>query len=398
MADLKGIAGAALACADRHRPAALLAIALLCYAPWITWGYGAASDSWRIAETGRLFMATGVYTPSRYPGFPVHEIPAALLAHLGGSALSNAGTAVMALVGAYAFLRVTAYHALPHRTLLVLALILNPVYWTSATYTIDYVWSLALLLTGFALVCQRRYAWGGVVLGLATGSRVSSFAFALTLLAYQAVRAKPDRPQIARSAVIAGIIGALAYASTIQRYGVLRLYFGDWNGFDYLANFVYGNLMLVGPQAMIASVFAAPALALGRPGPLDPEWRRLACFCVVIVAGYETLFLWAPIQVGYLLPALPCLLVILGIVLRDRRRLLAVWLVLSASSAVLTVNVVSVTGGAHYVESALPPLFALHGPSLRGRTTVVSAGLFVRWGYLVSDLVARRNTPWPESP
>jgi hypothetical protein len=391
VADLRAGSAAVVGFAERHRLAALLVTALLCYAPLIGFGYGGSFDSWRIAETGRSFMATGVYTPSRYPGFPVHEIPAAFLAHFGGPTLSNAGSVAMALLGAYAFFRVIEHFALPHRTLLVLALIMNPVYWTAATYTIDYAWSLALLLAGFALVCHQRYLGGGLVLGLATGSRVSSFAFGVVVLAYQWMRARSDGPRIARSGALLATIAVLSYASIVQRYGLLRLYFGDWNSLDYAANFVYGNLMLLGPQAMIFSAILIPTLALKRGGSINPEWRRLAWFCVVVVAGYETLFAWSPIQVAYLLPTLPCILMLLGIALRHRRGLLVLWLLLSASSAFLSVNVVSVSGGAHYVESALPPLLELHGPGVQGRTSHVSTGIFIRWGYLVSDLAGRRE-------
>jgi hypothetical protein len=389
VADANVVAAAACRPVGERRLAVLLLVALVCYAPFIRFGYGAADDSWRIAEAGRRFMATGVYTPSRYPGFPVHEIPAALLAHVGGALLSNAGSLAMALLGVYAFTRVAAHFGLRHRFLLALSFATNPVYWTSATYTIDYVWSLALLLSGFALALERRYLWAGVVLGLATGSRLSSFAFALTLLGYQALRARADRRSIAGAAALAACIGALGYVSTLQRYGLLRLHFGDWDRFDYLANFAYGNIMLVGPQSLIALGLALSTIVIRGSRLFPPEWRSLAGFCAIIIAGYEALFLFMPIQVGYLLPALPCLLLVLGIVWRDRPKLLVLWLCTSASASLLTVNPIHVSGGAHYVESALPPLFERGGPGVRGRTTVVRAGLFVRRGYLVSDVAAR---------
>lgn len=374
---------------SRYPTSALLGTALAIYAPFVFLGYGAIADSIRIAETGRSFMATGVYIPSRYPGFPVHEIPAAVLAHVGGSVLSNAGSAAMGVLGAYAFIRILANYAVPHRTLLTLALIANPMYWTAATFTIDYVWSLSLLLVGFALMRHGRYFWSAVVLGLATGSRATSAAFAAVLVVYQFVTQKPDRGRLVRSAPLIVFIAALAYVPTLRRYGVLRLYFGDWDTFDYVANFFYGTLLFVGPQAAFALLVILPPLAWRQTSPLSMEWKRLAWLCLVIVGGFAMLFLIAPLQVGYLLPALPCVLILLGIALRQHRRALAVWVSLSISSALLTVNLVSLTGGVRRPESALPPLVAWHGPSVSGRATTVTVGVFVRWGYVVSDAVAR---------
>ena len=114
--------------------------------------------------------------------------------------------------------------------------------------------------------------------------------------------------------------------------------------------------------------------------------------CVLLVVGYETLFLVAPLQVAYLLPLLPGVLLLAGIAWRARPAVLVALLIAGASSAIVSVNVIHVTGSVHRVESALAPLVAFSGPTIHGRSTTVSAGLFVRWGYLVTDVVARQKS------
>lgn len=375
---------------ERQHAILLLGAAFILYLPFIFLGYGANDDSARMAETGPLFIVSGTYTPTRYPGFPVHEIPAAVLNHIGGATLSNAGTLAMALLAVHAFMGLLTHYGLPNRTPLTVALIANPVFWTTATYTIDYVWSLSLLLIGFNLMRRRRYVWSALALGLATGSRVSSFGFAAVILCHQFITARADRRQLALCAAIVAGIGVLAHASTFWRFGFLRLYFGDWNAPDFAINFLYGNLMFVGPQALMGlGVIVASFVWLRSRNALSVEWRWLAALCVTIIAGYELLFLLAPIQVGYLLPALPALLLLLGIVLRDRRRLLFAWVVASVSASVITINVVNVMGNVRQVESSLPPVVSLDGPQVHGRSTTLSGGLFVRWGYVVSDAAAR---------
>jgi hypothetical protein len=372
----------------------LLITGFLLYVPFVFFGHGANVDSIQVAANGRRLMATGEYTPSRYPGFPAHELPSALLDHLGGASLSNAGTVGMALLGLYAFIRLQRQLDVPHRALLPLLLLTNPVFWTTATYTIDYVWAVALLLVGFTLIRDRRFFLGAVAFGLAAAARATSVGFAGAVLAYEWARDPTARRPLLATALIVSVIGVLAYAPTFWRYGILHLYFGDWNTVDYLVNFVYGNLLFFGPQTVAVALIAA-ATGGARVGDLPRDWRLLIWMCLVLVVAYESLYLVAPLQVAYLLPLLPAVVLLAGIVWRMRPAILAACLIAGASSALLSINVLYVTGSVHQVESALSPIVAVFGPTVRGRTTTATLGFFVRWGYLVSDVAARRKTLEP---
>jgi hypothetical protein len=373
---------------ESRRTATLLLAAAAIYLPLTGLGFGTNIDSQFIADTGRKFMATGVYTPSRYPGFPVYEMPAAVLAHVGGATLSNLGTVGMSLLGVYAFLRILRRLAIPHETWLAIALIGNPLYWNSSTYTIDYVWSLSLTLCGFALLVHDRILMSGILFGLATGSRATSIGLAFVVLLHRFVTDPRARADVLKAAAITVAIAVVAYVPTLFADGFLKLYFGEWNAIDYAANFGYGNLTFIGPPAALLLLAVSPLIA-SRIAGLPDRWRLLGWLCLVVIVGYEALFLRAPLQVGYLLPALPCMLMLLGMTMHDRPRLLASIVVLSVASSILSINVMTVTGGLHRVQSVLPPVAAVEAATTRGLATGVSAGVFVRWGYVVSDAYAR---------
>jgi hypothetical protein len=59
--------------------ALVFVLVLLSRVPFLDHGYGEHADGWRVARTAKVWAETGVYEPSRVPGFPIHEGLAALV-------------------------------------------------------------------------------------------------------------------------------------------------------------------------------------------------------------------------------------------------------------------------------------------------------------------------------
>src|SRR5712692_1687428 len=74
----------------RPRNAAFLAaVFLLVRLPWLPTGYGAETDSYRVALSALHLWRDGEFLPSRLPGYPVHELLMAPFVLLGGSVATN---------------------------------------------------------------------------------------------------------------------------------------------------------------------------------------------------------------------------------------------------------------------------------------------------------------------
>src|SRR5581483_7865126 len=116
------------------------------------------------------------YLPSRLPGYPVHELSAALLIR-GGWLATNSATLLMSLAGVWLFAAIARRHRLPQPGLLVLTFAFTPLLWNNSTVTMDYNWGLTFVLAAYLALSDRRYLLAGVLLGLGAGCRLTEAAF-----------------------------------------------------------------------------------------------------------------------------------------------------------------------------------------------------------------------------
>ena len=89
------------------------------------------ADAWRVAHVGTLFWQTGVYSVSRFPGYPVHEIIGGLAAVAGGELLSTLTTLALFLV------LIAAWYGFVQKNtsspkLLTLLLAFTPLFWIAS--------------------------------------------------------------------------------------------------------------------------------------------------------------------------------------------------------------------------------------------------------------------------
>lgn len=135
-------------------------------------GYGVEEDSWGTALAVRNMRATGVYEASRLPGHPVQEL---VLVFVGQPSawLYNALSAMMGAWSVVAFfLALKRFHQ-AHAGALALVFSLVPVSWLAGTYTIDYAWGMAFVMSSVWVLSYKRYAAAGILLGLAAGCRIT---------------------------------------------------------------------------------------------------------------------------------------------------------------------------------------------------------------------------------
>jgi hypothetical protein len=233
----------------------------------------------------------------------------------------------------------------------------------------EYVWALAMLLAGALLTLKRSYATAGAVLGLAIALRSTSFIAAALVVGSALIRRPGDRGRVLLGGVVTLVLGGLFYLPPFRQAGYslafLRPMTGGpefWTPELRLARFIYKNVYFWGLPAALA----LPALLiLGSRALLDPDRRRLVLACAAGVAAYELMFLMYPIEPAYLLPALPAVLILLGIAAANRPVSLGLFGCLLLSYAVLDINVAR--------------------PDRPERATGGTVGLWVEPGYLVQD-------------
>src|SRR5439155_19404198 len=84
----------------------LAGVVLLSRLPFLGPGAGNDNDGWFLVNAAREIAATGRYTTSRFPGYPIQEWLASWVARAGGGPVGmNALSALAATGAAFAFVR-----------------------------------------------------------------------------------------------------------------------------------------------------------------------------------------------------------------------------------------------------------------------------------------------------
>jgi len=296
--------------------------------PFLGPGYGLDADAWRIALAGRLIASTGRYTVSRFPGYPLPEAVATLLS--GAPAILPCAITALLSALAASFLALLARRSgasLADAATIAAAFALSPVVFVQSTGGMDYLWAVAFLLAAWYAAARGHPLASGLLGGCAIACRATSIlplAPVVVLLARdEASSAAAGRAGFAirRTAVFAGAAAAVsfaAFAPSLARYGNGS---ASWSesvrpGFlQALRMATAGVWGLVGTLAFIG-VLLAPAAgrwfvfraraASGRPATTPDAATRLAWVAAAALVGL--VFVILPLEPGYLIPAIPFLL------------------------------------------------------------------------------------------
>ncbi|MFH1677110.1 MAG: hypothetical protein ABIC40_08805, partial [bacterium] len=190
-------------------------------------------DSWRVAVTGKLWITTGEYFPSRPPGFPLVEMLSALSYFIfrgspGTWILTNLLTCLVFCASVVGVWHLARKWNAENPLLIATVYSFAPLNWIYSIETIDYLWMTSFLIFAFLIIeSDSKYCaiWAGIFLGLATSCRFFAALQIIPLVWLLALKRKSLRE-----------IGALIIsflAVTLIFYSVVFLRVRDWT--EYIA-------------------------------------------------------------------------------------------------------------------------------------------------------------------
>lgn len=291
--------------------AGVFVLVLLTRIPLLGHGYGGDPDAWRAISAAQHLLDTGIYVPSRVPGYPLPEYVDAIMLSLGVGSAVGIGLLSAALSGASAalFLHLLLPLGRARAALGAVALAFTPVVYVASLGAMDYLWGLTFFLAATAALRAGRIWWAAIFLGLAAASRPSYalgvIPLVLTYLEFDPSRLgdRTVRRSLAVLTLCSGLIALAFFVPAFLSLGVQSpKVYGDWK---YLVYNV--SLGLFGVAGFVAVVCAAVAAWFNRrrgvelPRPLGPT---LDGWAVTMVIVYGLLFAWLPDEASYLMPAL----------------------------------------------------------------------------------------------
>ncbi len=163
----------------------LSAIYWLSRIPFLSFGYGSDADSWRVIENGLEFLINNNYIWSRFPGYPLYELPIYLIADKG-PIVTNTLTALIGFFCMMIFRKIIRHHLglgndIANITSLIFCFI--PVIWNASTITMDYLFSeLFLLISWYLIKDEGRLELSSISLGIAVGFRPNNGIFIIPII------------------------------------------------------------------------------------------------------------------------------------------------------------------------------------------------------------------------
>lgn len=326
----------------------VLGLVILTRLPLLVTGYGSDPDAWRVAYGAHQLWDHGIYSVSRFPGNPLHEILMAPVIGPGGAFAANLITLV-AFSGCVVLFFLWCRSSTPHATIITIAFAFSPLLWVNSASAMDYSFSLLLFLASILAATRSRILLAGIFMGLAIGFRPSN---AVLLIVPLFLMPDGDISRTRRSVILIG--GAVA-AATLSFVPVWLEYGpSQWIALtrDQLGGIhlslaerlmlgAYRSVYSIGPLAAlaIAAILTMNAHALRR------QWRENDRILKASLAGMLVLaivFLALPVERGYLVPAIPLGLIVIGRV--ASARVLQILTILLISFAFVNPDVVRHSG------------------------------------------------------
>ncbi|MCB9768610.1 MAG: hypothetical protein H6752_10475 [Candidatus Omnitrophica bacterium] len=233
----------------------------------------------------------------------------------------NLGTLVVSTIGFYLFGLILRQLKVEPVWLGVLALAFTPVVYINSVSAMDYLWGLTLILFGFYSLLKSNSLAAGAFLGLAAGCRLTSVTMLLPFSLWILLQPRPiNRPKEIALLLISTIaVTILCFLPVIQIYGLdfLRVSIGDypeWTGVLRRGTTgVWGRLGLIG--LMIGIVWAGAAWVRGNSPTRESRNLAVLPVSLIVVLLYGTLYLAMPHESGYLIPAIPFVILLFGKIL-----------------------------------------------------------------------------------
>jgi hypothetical protein len=289
--------------------------------PFLALGYGADGDAWRVAKSAKTLWHDGIYAPSRFPGFPLYEMINAPIIGPGGSLASNIATLIVFILAVLLFREIVRRMQIPSGNILVWTFAFMPILWKNSTSTMDYIWGLALLLLAYLVFFKGNKYAAALIIGLAAATRLTHCIFVLPL--FFLLEKEHRWKTITWMGLTTAATVCVCYLPVILRpayIGDLQFYIADIRHYTVLqmtAFFLYRGTYAFGLIGVLA-IIALTALSVKNIAAMVDSRNRYFLVCITAIILFAIVFFPVADEKEYVIPVIPFLLILIGLVFRRK--------------------------------------------------------------------------------
>ena len=279
-------------------------------------GLGTDGDGWRLVKSGYWFAKTGIYEPSRFPGYPVPEFFYGIvyLFNISDFRIINLFTVLVFVVGLFYYYRILKDQLKTSYPLLIITTFaFTPIIFVNSIATMDYLWSLSFIIISFYYLLKGNYNLSGILLGIASGCRPTALILLVPYFYYiKQVKGNYFNKQFIRLTLLAVLVSFIIYSPLIIKYGLsfLTTYPSNYPSVALILGRIFiKNIGLPGTLALF--VFALAAIYGGKTNSLYKQKKTIINTCLLIIAVFLILFFKLPSGGAYLIPVIPFLFIVL---------------------------------------------------------------------------------------
>jgi hypothetical protein len=343
--------------------------------PLIFLGYGSDYDIYAVLDAGASTWRDWEPRMSRNPGYWLHEAFVYAVGGIGGSVLVNACTLAASLLLIQRFWAICGDLGIESRVPLTLCLAWNPWYLVASTSAIDTIWAALFIVLSVEAVARERAFVAGFWGGIAVASRLGSAFTVAGAVVWTVLRNLSSRA-VLHGATVGLLMCAIALVFYLpswivsgRSFSFLSAHVGDeqlWTFVAHLGRVVYKPLYLLG---MAGNVVVLAIVVLNRRRLFDvlADKRGIAVAGAGAVMGNLVLFAMYPIELSYLIPALPFILLLIGLLLAGASAWQP-WMLVAATASYWVVSIPLAT------------------PNVPGAASDATIGVRLEQGVLLDDI------------
>lgn len=309
-------------------PSLLVLIIVFSRLPFLAAGFGADEDAWQVANNARQIIQNHTYSVSRFPGNPLQDL--LFLSKWNQSAFSfNLISTLFCVLASLALYKCVLLSNARKAFYPALSLAFLPVIYIASTNSMDYVpalacicWALYFALSGNIIAC-------GVLIGLATGFRISSLGVLLPMAMLLYKRKKLSAVlTLAFSAILVSII---CFLPVFLSYQFQFLQYYQPAVLAGVFKIIYkGTIGVFGVLGMLATIYFSWKI-LSKTKKLNIWADRYNYACLAAIAVFGAAYLWLPQESAYLIPILPFALLFLARYLSEKENMVFCGLIVLSS-------------------------------------------------------------------